>query len=80
MTPEIIIVAIVVGIGFVGFLLIMASLLLVQRNGGWANAMQRTHDGRWPTARRQMLVGARPVQKIDRRFLAQCRVMIWTGV
>jgi hypothetical protein len=31
---------------------------LIVRNGGWAKAMKRTDDGRWPAARWLMLVSA----------------------
>jgi uncharacterized BrkB/YihY/UPF0761 family membrane protein len=48
----------VLAIGLVGFCLTSAAFVLVARRGGWQQAMQPTPEGRWPIARRLMLVGA----------------------
>jgi amino acid transporter len=51
-----ILVAIVVG--FVGFCLMVASFVMVARQGGWKRAMRSEPGGRWSLPRRLMFAGA----------------------
>jgi hypothetical protein len=59
MNLPLVIVFVLAGVGSVGVCLIVASFVLVARQGGWNRAMQKPiAAGRWPMARRLMLAGA----------------------
>ena len=46
-------------IGAVGVCLMVSALVMIARQGGWKQAIQQPiAEGRWPVARRLLLVGA----------------------